>query len=185
LVIGGAVATYFVINYPERVDKLVFVDGGIFDSSQQRSPSDSPFAFLQNIDLNSPIAEETLRVSLRPATFADIMSSAYYDPAFITEEVVAGYTRPLQIENWPYGFISFLQDEQSQVVTMADLATGATMPTLIIWGEADTWIPLARGESMRGALADVRLVTYPKVGHLPMEKNIDRFNADLIRFLEE
>lgn len=183
---GGAVTSYFAVNHPERVEKLVFVDGGVFEGTiNENRGEDSPFAFLNSIDPSSPIAADLLRLTLRPSTFAQIMSSAYHDPNFVTEDMVAGYARSLQLEDWPYGFLAFLQAEQNQRVTLEDLSAAATMPTLIIWGENDTWVTIAVAEAMQAVLLDVRLVTYPNVGHLPMEENVEAFNADLIAFLEE
>lgn len=183
---GATVASYFLLNYPERVDKIVFVDGGIFEArTSNRRDEDSPLAFLNEIDPASPIAADILRLTLRPNTFAEIMSSAYYDPEFITDEMVAGYARPLKIADWPNGFLGFLQAEQSQSLSLAELAELVRMPCLIIWGENDSWIPLASGEEMLEALPDARMIRYPQVGHLPMEENVEGFNADLISFLAE
>ena len=59
------------------------------------------------------------------------------------------------------------------------------MPILIIWGEEDTWVPIAIGEAMTNSFTDVQLITYANVGHLPMEENTEQFNADVISFLDE
>lgn len=186
---GGGVTARLVINHPDRVQKLVFVAGGLFeamqrDASSQDSQQQSPFGFLTSIDPQAPGVVQLLRLTLRPQTFASIMSSAYYDPQSVTDEMVAGYARPLQIEQWPYGFLAYLQSSEDSPQTMQDLASAATMPTLLIWGENDTWVPLELGQQMLGALPDARLITYPLTGHLPMEENIQQFNEDLIAFLQ-
>ena len=44
------------------------------------------------------------------------------------------------------------------------------VPTLVIWGEADPWIPLADGQRFAREIAGAKLVTYPNIGHLPQEE---------------
>ena len=59
------------------------------------------------------------------------------------------------------------------------------VPVLIIWGEEDTWVPIQVGRNLRDHLPDSTWITYPDVGHLPMEENIEQFNADMLRFLDQ
>jgi pimeloyl-ACP methyl ester carboxylesterase len=186
---GGAVTALLAVNNPERVQSLVFVAGGVFEAldreTTQETDNQSPFAFLANLDPTSPGAAQLLRVTLRPRTFANIMTSAYYDQESITDEMVDGYARPLQIENWPQGFLAYLQARDQQIITLSDLANTATMPVLILWGEEDSWVPITLGEAMLATLPDARMIRYPLTGHLPMEEQTERFNQDLVAFLEE
>lgn len=187
---GGSVASYFVVNYPARVNNLIFVAGGVFESIPNQNADEddiqeSPLGILSAIDLESESASTILRFSLVPATFASIIESAYFDASIMTDEVVNGYARPLQIENWTDGFIAYLIAEEASPITLSDVIEVADMPVLIIWGEEDTWVPIAMGEAMNNSFTDVEMVTYANVGHLPMEENIEQFNADVITFLNE
>lgn len=183
---GGSVTSYFVVNYPERVDKLIFVAGGVFEDTRDANDDtqDSPLGILGTIDLESEPASNILRFSLVPATFASIIESAYFDASIMTDEVVNGYARPLQIENWTEGFIAYLLAEEANPITLIEVSDVADMPILIIWGEEDTWVPIAIGEAMYNSFTDVQLITYANVGHLPMEENIEQFNEDVITFLD-
>lgn len=185
---GGSVSSYFVVNYPERVDNLILVAGGVFEGTRNRSEEDeemqdSPLGILGTIDLESESAATILRFSLVPATFASLIESAYYDASIMTDEVVAGYARPLQIENWTDGFIAYLLAEEANPITLDDVVEVADMPILIIWGEEDTWVPIAMGEAMISRFSNTEMVTYANVGHVPMEENIEQFNQDIIDFL--
>jgi pimeloyl-ACP methyl ester carboxylesterase len=184
---GGAVTAYFAVQYPERVDNLVFVAGGIFEAvasdTAQEDESASPFALLNSIDPTSPFAAILMRTLLTPEVFTDILSSAYHNQAVVTDEVAAGYQRPLQIEDWAVGFLAYQQAEDDTPVTLAELAA-TNLRTLIVWGAADTWVNIELGQAMNAALDDVQMITYPDVGHLPMEETPLTFNADLIAFLQ-
>lgn len=189
---GGAVTAHFAARHSARVEKLIFVAGGIFststeaasdtDSSADRS---SPFSLLQRIDPRSPLATAALRALVNRDFFRDTLISAYYNDTLVTEEAVDGYARLLLIENAPAGFLAYTVARDTDPVTLEDLSEAAAeIPVLIIWGEEDTWVPIAVGETMAQALRNVAFIRYPAVGHLPMEENTNTFLEDLIRFLQ-
>jgi pimeloyl-ACP methyl ester carboxylesterase len=47
-----------------------------------------------------------------------------------------------------------------------------------MWGEEDRWIPPEHARRFVRDLRDASLVTYPGVGHVPMEEIPDRTAAD-------
>ena len=57
-------------------------------------------------------------------------------------------------------------------------------PTLIMWGEEDSLISVEVGRLLHEAMPNSQLVTYPEVGHIPMEEVPQRSVADVIAFLE-
>lgn len=60
-----------------------------------------------------------------------------------------------------------------------------TLPTLVIWGEADTTVPTRDSATLRALRGDARLEIYPHVGHHPYLEATDRFNAMLLAFFRE
>ncbi|WP_119165102.1 alpha/beta fold hydrolase [Algihabitans albus] len=57
------------------------------------------------------------------------------------------------------------------------------LPTLLLWGEEDAWIPIARGRELAGRLPDCRFEPVPGAGHLVQEDASDALIAALLRFL--
>lgn len=187
---GGTVTAYIAVQHPERVDKLVFVAGGLFTASgqaldEQQDSAPTSFGFLANIDPESPAAIGLIRAAVRPTTFTNLLSDAYYDDSILTGEVTEGYQRPLLLEGWASGFLYYLQAEETESITLEDLANAINVPMLYIWGEEDTWVSIGVGEAMDRMIENDQFVRYPLVGHLPMEENTAQFNADLIAFLNE
>jgi pimeloyl-ACP methyl ester carboxylesterase len=45
-----------------------------------------------------------------------------------------------------------------------------TRPTLLLWGDNDTEVPLRHGEQLHDAIRDVRLIVFRECGHLPHEE---------------
>lgn len=56
-------------------------------------------------------------------------------------------------------------------------------PTLVVWGERDTVVPLANGRRLAQALPDARLVILPGVGHNAMWEGAAAFNRTVLDFL--
>lgn len=57
------------------------------------------------------------------------------------------------------------------------------MPVLLLWGEEDDWIPIARGRELADRLPDCRFEPIPGAGHLVQEDAPDALIAALLRFL--
>ena len=64
------------------------------------------------------------------------------------------------------------------------LALADRMPTLIVWGERDSIIPVAHGAAAHEAMPGSRFVTFPDAGHMPHDDDPERFAAELIEFCE-
>ncbi len=62
---------------------------------------------------------------------------------------------------------------------LQDLAT----PTLLVWGEHDTLVPLSVAGQLRHCLRDTRLVVIPSAGHNPMWDRPRLFNQTVLPFL--
>ena len=45
------------------------------------------------------------------------------------------------------------------------------IPTLLIWGALDRWIPLDNGKRMDELIPNSKLVVIPNSGHVPMEEH--------------
>jgi pimeloyl-ACP methyl ester carboxylesterase len=59
-----------------------------------------------------------------------------------------------------------------------------TAPTLVAWGEADPWLPLARGRELARRIPGARLEILPGSGHLVQEDAPDELARLLVEHLE-
>lgn len=189
---GGEVTAYLGTRHADRVRGLVFVSGGVFAAMPEGAmptggDNSGLLGMMENIDPSSPLAGMLVRTFLTPERFTELLESAYIRTEVITPEVIAGYQRPLQTDDWPEGLLAFSAAEEKTPITLEDLAGVVeenNIPVLILWGEEDPWVPIALGETMHASLPASAMKTYAGVGHLPMEEDPDGFNADLIAFLE-
>lgn len=172
---GGGVIAHFAVKYPERVERLVFVAGAVDTDGAGGASVLLGFAPLARW------AQIGVRTFITPERLSEILLSAYYNPGFIDNTVLTGYQLPLRTEGWDSGLVAFIRDAGGGIP--ADQLATITANTLLLWGEQDTWVPLARGQSLAQILPNAVIQTYPRVGHLPMEEVADAFNLDLITFL--
>jgi pimeloyl-ACP methyl ester carboxylesterase len=120
-------------------------------------------------------------------------------PPRIHEGVLRAYIgtaqpRPLEpeveealIEPWrgpdgqPAFYRQIAQGDERHTAELEALYPQVTTPTLVIWGEADPWIPVARGVELARRIPDARLEILPNVGHLVQEDD----PSELCRLLGE
>ena len=60
-----------------------------------------------------------------------------------------------------------------------------SVPTLVMWGEQDTVTPFELIENWRQDLPGATYITYPDLGHIPMEEDPARTAADLRAYLQD
>ncbi len=194
---GGGVIAQFAATYPERVTALVLVAGAVAleadtntaeltpteEAQPDASPLGSLFGAVSALDPDSPFARTLVRTLLTPERFTDLLTSAYYDPTIVTDEVSAGYQRVLQVEGWEGAFLKLFTAPPQQSPLAVEELEALTIPTLLMWGAEDTWVPLTAGERLMELIPNAELITYPLVGHLPMEEAVEAFNTDLIAWL--
>jgi pimeloyl-ACP methyl ester carboxylesterase len=58
-------------------------------------------------------------------------------------------------------------------------------PTLIVWGDKDRLVPVRDATKFEERISDSRKLIYADMGHLSMLERPARFNADVLRFLQQ
>ncbi|MGB3716081.1 MAG: alpha/beta hydrolase [Candidatus Promineifilaceae bacterium] len=179
---GVSVLAHFATIYPERVEKLVLVDGTMNIDSE-----DSNFDPLGLLLRFSPVrqwARFIMRWQLNEEQVAARLLTAYHDPAYVTPEIKAGYLAPQKIKDWELALLGIMRDSSKNSLAMP-LDEVADGPILIVWGEDDTWVPLTRGNSLAESLPGAEFIIIPDSGHLPMEEQAELFNERLLDFLNQ
>jgi pimeloyl-ACP methyl ester carboxylesterase len=178
---GGSVVAHLAQQNPDRVEKLVFVDGSV--SVAGGGAAIDPIAWLIRFWPTRQWARIAMRSLLNEEQVAARLRTAYYDPEFVTPEIEDAYLAPQRIKDWDLALLGITRDSSKNSLPLA-LDQFITVPTLIIWGEEDSWVPLERGWELQGSIPGSELFTIPASGHLPMEEQAAVFNARLLEFLQ-
>ena len=173
---GGGVAWHYALTHPERLSALILVDAAGWPLPP---PAELPLAFkilryragrwlLAHID-NRPLIEEGLKKDV-------------YDPTVITPAFV---DRWAELQRAPGHRAILMSADFGSLSDASEAALGAIrVPTLVLHGEADPLIPVDSGRRFAAAIPGARLITYPKVGHLPQIEIPERSAQDVERFVE-
>lgn len=95
------------------------------------------------------------------------------------------------IEPWtgPRGAAAFyrqiVQNDQRMTDAVQPRYGEIDVPTLIVWGEEDAWLPLERGIELHGLIPGSRLRTIPGANHLVQHDAPTELTVELVRFLAE
>ena len=192
---GGAVVAQVAIRHPERVAGLVLVApqiGGVANEEDAGNPLANPALpalatiFLQSLNPISPWAEAELRASFSASRLRDFLQ-AQLNIARVSDAMAAGAARFTRTQGWEAGLRAFgravLADRSSLQVD--ELSATLRAPVLIMWGEADAFIPVGRGRRLKEALPSSALIVYPAAGHQPWRDAPTDFMRDLLTFLAD
>lgn len=155
---GGRIAWTFAATHPARVDRLVLMAPDGF-ASPGRGYGTTPSVPLIARVLPYTLPDMLLRPSLAPA---------YGNPAVLTDAVLARYRDMLLAP----GIRQAILDRMAQgvLVDPVPLLRRIEAPTLLFWGQADAMVPVANAADYTAVLRDSRVVTFPGIGHVPMEE---------------
>jgi pimeloyl-ACP methyl ester carboxylesterase len=143
---GGWIAAELAVRYSGALDKLILIDAlGL-------RLSETPAMDILSLD---PVAS-------RQAIFANLSSS-------LAVEVIPDMPQPEELVNvllarqafarfaWQFPDNPRLQRYLYRV----------RIPTLIVWGQGDRFVPIAHGKAYHKGIAKAELVVIPNAGHLP------------------
>lgn len=170
---GGGTVSAMTMDKPARTRGLVLVDGAVFDRDANTAGTLVLYPPLQQwikIFFDRRITDED--------RFADYLASAYgREPS---ESEVDGYLAPLKIDGTADSIIELVKTAKNEPI--GNLKNSG-VPIVAIWGEDDTWIPLAQAKAIIDMLPETELVIIKGAAHCPMETHDQVFNDQLLQFI--
>lgn len=171
---GGSVAAHFAALYPGRLSQLVLVAPALVSGIP---PFVGPIVSFPPVYRWGRIGLQRFFTSER---LIEAVRGFHADPSFLTDTDLAGYWRAFQTPGWDVGILGLTRDSANNRLTDEQLINIA-VPTLLVWGEADPVTPISQMSRVMLPIAD--MLTYPGIGHQPMEEHADAFNRDVIGYL--
>lgn len=183
--LGGGVAWRLAVERADLVSRLVLINAG-------------GATLLSNLSSNLlALAGPAAQRFVTPRLFVRlILLDAYHDSSLVTDDLVRRYhdlilrtgNRRAVVEiARNYETDHYDQDRhdrgESSVPTLPSRArepspnvwdsydiSAVSVPTLFQWGTEDEWLPCSFGQELARKVHDSQFVTYPEVGHIPMEE---------------
>ena len=172
---GTSVMLHFAHLYPEKVLGLISVDGAV----SLHEGASYPFALL-NFGPFRRIGEVFLTRYATKERIGQILRSTYYRQDIVTAEVIDGYYNRLVISRWAQSLLAMTRDMSKNTITFA--LEGLEFPTLILWGEHNTWVARTNIDQWKDEIPMAQFHAVPEAGHLLMEE--DLFNNMMLAFLQ-
>jgi pimeloyl-ACP methyl ester carboxylesterase len=180
--LGGGVAMQLAYQFPERCERLVLVGSGGLGREV-------------NVILRAltfPGAEHAFPVICNPAVrdTGNWLASWLYRigvrAAPVVEEIWRSYASLSEADTRRAFFrtLHSVVDLGGQAVSAVDrLYLTSHVPTLIVWGSQDPFIPVSHAVEAHDTMPGSRLVIFDGVGHYPHCEDPERFVQVLVEFL--
>jgi pimeloyl-ACP methyl ester carboxylesterase len=180
--LGGGIAMQFAYQFPDRLDRLVLVDsGGLGEEvSLALRAATLPLAEYVLPFLFGPVPRGTGRVAGRALGKLGFRGSAQL-------RGIAEGLESLGSAEARHAFVHTARsviDPRGQRVDARDrLYLSAQVPTLLVWGECDSIIPVSHGRRAAELMPDSRFEVFAGAGHFPFNDDPERFVSVLSDFV--
>jgi 2-hydroxymuconate-semialdehyde hydrolase len=169
---GASVVLRIALLAPERVTRIALYDAWAYSS---QLPTFFHMARADGIG-------EALFAIWYGERSEDRIALAFYDRAFVTQELVDDVERALRRPGTHAAALAAVRamryEEQESRYREIE------QPALLLWGREDRVTPVGVGERLSRDLPGARLVVYPRCGHFPMIEHARQSARELARFLE-
>jgi len=173
---GTSVMVHFAHLYPQKTLGLISAAGALNLDERSMYPAAllnfSPFRRAGEVLLTRYISKERV---------GRVMESAYHQD-IVTAEFIDGYYNRLVIGRWAQSLLAMTRDMHKNTITFA--LEDIMIPTIILWGEHDTWIERTDIDRWKDRIPAAEFHVIPEAGHLLMEEKPELFNNMVLAFFE-
>ena len=165
--LGSYIAQRFALDYPERVRGLVLIGSFVtvrgnpgvqelWDSTISKLPESADLTFIREFQ------QSTFHKPIPPEFFETVVRESAKVSGRVWRAVMAELLK----------------------TDFSDQLGRISAPTLILWGDKDSFFLRPEQEQLAKAIANSKLVVYEGIGHCPNWENPKRVAADLTTFVE-
>ncbi|MDX2003372.1 MAG: alpha/beta hydrolase [Chitinophagales bacterium] len=156
--LGGLIAWKYALRYPQQVQKLILVDAAGYKIEK------IPFAFKL---ARTPGLKMVARYITPRSLIKKSILEVYGDDSKVTDSLIERYDELMLREGNRAAFLA--RANGNFEYNTAELRS-ISMPTLIMWGDGDKWIPVKNAYLFEKDIKDSELKVYKGIGHIPMEE---------------
>lgn len=160
--LGGFFSWNYASKYPHRVKKLILLDAAGY-------PQDVPWV----IGLTALPGIGEIAAKAMPKFMMDMnVREVFGDQSKVTDEIKQRYYDLAMREGNRAAYIEVFRamKRYSQMPDLAAPVKDIKVPTLVMWGEKDLWVPMSVLEGFKRDLPEATFIVYEGAGHTPMEE---------------
>jgi pimeloyl-ACP methyl ester carboxylesterase len=171
--LGGKIAWEYALAYPGNVKKLILIDAAGYLLAQGK-----PLA----IRLASTPVLKNILLYITPKFLVEkSLKEVYADDRKVTEQLVEQYYDMACRAGNRAAFVAragIVDDDDYLKIKQIQTST------LILWGEADAWIPVKNAYRFGKDLPNNKVVIFKNLGHIPQEENPSESVKEVLTFLK-
>ena len=169
---GGAIALRLAATSPEKVDRLILVGSAPPSRMVPRLAASPPLPSLLRLG--------TALVLHQPRLREIVLRQGFYDPAFLSPEMLGEFRRVARIRGSTNAIASLLSDAARD--EPLDLSR-VSQPVLLLWGRHDRWTSLRLARWLADQIPDARLEVIERARHMVLEERAEEANEAILSFL--
>ena len=179
--LGGGIAMQFAYQFPERCERLVLVSSGglgrevhLLLRAAALPGADYVLPALTSTGLMTVgrVAGGLLkRVRLAPSEDMQVLAQGF-----------ASLDNAGSRQAFLHTVRAVIEPSGQRVSAQDRLSLAGLLPSLIVWGERDSIIPVEHGAAAHEAMPGSRFEVFPGAGHMPHDADPERFAELLIDF---
>jgi pimeloyl-ACP methyl ester carboxylesterase len=143
------------------VDKLIILDGGGY-------PFKPPLAVTL---MTAPVIRNIYPLITPKFIVANFVKDVYGTKSRVTDETIDLYYNIMMYNGNRKESVKFFQGIKGQMETEAAGVNTIKIPTLIMWGKQDAWIPLSVMERFKNDIPHARTIVYDGVAMCPWKRS--------------
>lgn len=175
---GGWVSAAYAIEHPERVAGLALLNA----SGAPRNEAEERL-YLGAVIASTPVVNNLMTTITPRSLVRSSLEDAVSSSSTITEESVDRYWELLRYPGNRQAVLDRANTPRGGHFDPKEIAA-LTMPSLVMWGDDDRVTPPSGAKWYVQHLPNSELVSYPDIGHLPMEEHAEKSAEDLRKWLE-
>ncbi len=170
---GGEIAALATLRAPQKVRGLVLIDAAGLGTHMP----------LLTRLARAPLVGRTIAGFRGRSGTAATLRSTFGDPSRVTEAEVDQYYAPVAEPDFSHTMAGVAREFDFEA--LKGHLDSIAVPTLVLWGSRDIWIPPGVGERMALALPRAALVMVPGAGHDLPDEAPAALTRHLIAFLQQ
>jgi pimeloyl-ACP methyl ester carboxylesterase len=174
---GGGVSWRYALAHPDKVRALVLVDAAGYPRPAEGRP---PLIF--RLAATPGVGEALARLTSR-GMIENNLKEVIANDALVTDALVDRYFDMLRRDGNREATLQRMRGSRGDPEAWRRIAT-IRVPTLVIWGADDPWIPASDAARFAADIPGARTVIYPATGHLPQEERPLESAAEVRGFLD-
>src|SRR3954451_10453162 len=179
--LGGGVAMQFAYQFPERCERLVLVSSGglgrevhfLLRAATLPGADYVPPALTSAglVGIGRRVGGLLRRVRITPGEDMQVLAEGF-----------ASLDNAGSRQAFLHTVRAVIEPGGQRVSANDRLALAGLLPSMIVWGEKDSIIPVEHGVAAHEAMPGSRFEVFPDAGHMPHNADPERFAALLVDF---